>query len=82
MKWPNLTVMSECCQIPDRASAAVADAALKGAGLITDLDKTYTIHKKSCEEKEKSTYPSLVKKNQHFTSSLTVSALMEEKTLP
>jgi len=45
MKWPNLAMMSECCQLPDRASAAVANATLKDAGLIMDLDKTYVIDK-------------------------------------
>ena len=31
--------------LSDKASAAVANAALKDAGLITDLDKTYVIYK-------------------------------------
>jgi len=38
-------VMSERYQLSDRASAAVANAALKDAGLITDLDKTYVTDK-------------------------------------
>ena len=40
MEWPNLAMMSERYQLSDRASAAVANAALKDAGLIMDLDKT------------------------------------------
>jgi len=45
MEWPNLAMMSERYQLSDRANAAVANTALKGAGLITDLDKTYVIDK-------------------------------------
>jgi len=45
MEWPNLAMMSERYQLSDRASAAVANAALKVAGLITDFDKTYVIDK-------------------------------------
>jgi len=45
MEWPNLAMMSERYQLSDRARAAVANAALKDAGLITDLDKTYVIDK-------------------------------------
>ena len=44
MEWPNLAMMSERYQLSDRASAAVANAALTDAG-ITDLDKTYVIDK-------------------------------------
>ena len=54
MEWPNLAVMSERYQLSDSASAAVANAALKGAGLITDLDKTYVIDKNKLRgEREK-----------------------------
>ena len=54
MEWPNLAMMSERYQLSDRASAAVAYAALKDAGLITDLDKTYVIDKnKLRKEREK-----------------------------
>ena len=54
MEWPNLAMMSECYQLSDRESAAVANSALKDAGLITDLDKTYVIHKnKLRREREK-----------------------------
>jgi len=63
MKWPNLTVMSECYQISDRASAAVADAALKGAGLITDLDKTYIIDKNKLR-REREKYISIIAKEE------------------
>jgi len=53
-EWPNLAMMSEHYQLSDRASAAVANAALKDAGLITDLDKTYVIDKnKLRREREK-----------------------------
>ena len=45
MEWSNLAMMSERYQLSDRASAAVANAALKDAGLITDMDKTYVIDK-------------------------------------
>ena len=45
MEWPNLVMMSERYQLSDRASAAVANAALKDAGLITDLYETYVIDK-------------------------------------
>jgi len=45
MEWPNLAMMSERYQLSDRANAAVANTALKGAGLITDLNKTYVIDK-------------------------------------
>jgi len=54
MEWPNLAMTSERYQLSDRASAAVANAALKDAGLITDLDKTYVIDKnKLGREREK-----------------------------
>jgi len=41
MEWPNLVMMSERYQLSDRASAAVATATVKDAGLITDyvIDK-------------------------------------------
>ena len=55
MEWPNLAMMSERYQLSDRASAAVANAALKDAGLITDLNKPMSLTKTSCEEKEKNT---------------------------
>jgi len=46
--------MSERYQLSDRASAAVANAALKNAGLMMDLDKTYVIDKnKLRREREK-----------------------------
>ena len=52
--WPNLAMMSERYQLSDRASAAVANAVLKDAGLITDLDKTYVVDKnKLRREREK-----------------------------
>jgi len=51
MEWPNLAMMSERYQLSDRASAAVANAALKDAGLITDLDKTYVIDKNKLRRK-------------------------------
>ena len=38
-------MISERYQLSDRESAAVANAALKDAGLITDLGKTYVIDK-------------------------------------
>jgi len=54
MEWPHLAMTSERYQLSDRASAAVANAALKDAGLITDLDKTYVIDKnKLRREREK-----------------------------
>ena len=54
MEWPNLAMMSERYQLSDRANAAVANTALKGAGLITDLNKTYVIDKnKLWTEREK-----------------------------
>jgi len=54
MEWPNLAMMSERYKLSDRASAAVANAALKDAGLIMDLDKTYVIDKnKLRREREK-----------------------------
>jgi len=54
MESPNLAMMSERYQLSDRASAAVANAALKDAGLITDSDKTYVIDKnKLRREREK-----------------------------
>jgi len=54
MEWPNLAMMSERYQLSDRASAALANAALKDAGLIMDLDKTYVIDKnKLRREREK-----------------------------
>ena len=54
MEWLNLAMMSERFQLPDRASAAVANAALKDAGLISALDKTYGIDKnKLRREREK-----------------------------
>jgi len=54
MEWPNLAMMSERYQLSDRASSAVANAALKDAGLVTDLDKTYVIDKnKLRREREK-----------------------------
>ena len=54
MEWPNLAVMSERYQLSDRASAAVANAALQDAGLFTDLDKSYVIDKnKLRREREK-----------------------------
>ena len=59
MEWLNLAMMSESYQLSDKASAAVANDALKDAGLITDLDKTYVIDKKKLrkerEKKEKNT---------------------------
>ena len=45
MEWPNLAMMSEHYQLSDKESAAVANTAVKDAGLITDLDKTYVIDK-------------------------------------
>jgi len=45
MEWPNLAMMAERYQLSDKASAAVANSALKDVGLITDLDKTYVIDK-------------------------------------
>jgi len=45
IEWPNIAMMSERYQLSVRASAAAANAALKDAGLITDLDKTYVIDK-------------------------------------
>jgi len=54
MEWPNLAMMSERYQLSDKASAAVANAALKDAGLITYLDETYVIDKnKLRREREK-----------------------------
>jgi len=54
MEWPTLAMMSERYQLSDRASAAVANAVLKDAGLVTDLDKTYVIDKnKLRREREK-----------------------------
>ena len=50
MEWPNLAMMSERYQLCDRASAAVANAALKDAGFLSML-----FTKTSCEEKEKNT---------------------------
>ena len=55
MEWPNLAMMSERYQLSDKASAAVANTALEDAGLIIDLDKTYSLTKTSCEEKDKNT---------------------------
>ena len=52
MEWPNLAMMSERYQLSD--NAAVANAALKDAGLITGLDKTYVIDKNKLQrEREK-----------------------------
>jgi len=54
MEWQNLAMMSKRYQLSDRASAAVANAALKDSGLITDLDKTCVIDKnKLGREREK-----------------------------
>ena len=63
MERPNLTVMSECYQISDRAIAAVADSALKGADLITDLDKTYIIDKNKLR-REREKYKSIIAKEE------------------
>jgi len=54
MEWPNFAMISERYQISDKASAAVANAAMNDAGLITDLVKTYVIDKnKLRREREK-----------------------------
>ena len=55
MEWPNLAMMSEHHQLSDRASAAVANAALKDVGLLRIWTKRMSLTKTSCEEKEKST---------------------------
>jgi len=46
-------MMPERYQLSDKASAAVANAALKDAGLITDLDKTYLIDKNKLRRERK-----------------------------
>ena len=64
MKWSNLAVMSQrYYQLPDRASAAVADAAPKGAGSITDLDKTYIVDKNKLR-RESEKYKSIIAKDE------------------
>ena len=44
-KWPNLAKISERYQLSDRASVAVANAALKDKGLITETDRSLVIDK-------------------------------------
>jgi len=51
--------MSEYYQLSDRTSAAVADAALQGASLITNLDKTYIIDKNKLR-RERVKYESII----------------------
>ena len=59
MEWPSLAMMSERYQLSDRASAAVANAALKDTGLITDLDKTYVIDKNKLR-RERENYRNII----------------------
>ena len=52
-EWPNLAMMSERYQLSGRASAAVANASLKDAGLIVGLDKTCHWQKQVAKRKRK-----------------------------
>jgi len=63
MEWPNLAVMSERYQLSDRASAVVANAALKDAGLIADLDKTYVIDRNKLR-REREKYRNIVREDE------------------
>ena len=62
MELPNLA-MSERYQLSDRASAAVANAALKDAGLITDLDKIYVTDKNKLQ-KEREKYKNIISEDE------------------
>ena len=64
-KWPNLARISERYQLSDRASAAVANAALKDAGLITETDRSLVIDKNKLR-RERERYRNHIRQEQEL----------------
>ena len=81
MEWPNLAMMSERYQLSDKASAAVANAALKDSGLITDLDKTYVIDKNKLR-REREKYRNIISEDEAIFYKFIDRIYIDGRTLP